>query len=44
MDLKITVHVDILFITYGKQGITENDAYGMTVYARYTQKGFKKPL
>ena len=29
------------FITYGKQGITENDAYGMTVYARYTQKGLR---
>lgn len=29
------------FITYEKQAITENDAYGMTVYARYTQKGLR---
>lgn len=29
------------FITYEKQGMTQNDAYGMTVYARYTQKGLR---
>ena len=43
MDLKITVRNGYTFITYGKQGITENDAYGMTVYARYTKR-LKKPL